>query len=404
MATYTEWTGGGSATSTSSSATSSNTWVTYRFSTITVNVFLSNGKPTHTVEAAYTENHRDGSSTTYTSVENEDYSITVTDTDTLYSVTFYSIARGATDDLTRTGGEKTITFTRQETGGGSGGDDSGGGSETDYPQPTGSVVVIDNGNNTFYIQTSYYTGYNACVSNIKWYYIDDETGAQIGNSHTINSDDFLTVEDGLVRTADIDLEFDYTNPTPRIVFAECSLDNDYHSGVTHTTTKEIYQYLAPVFPDNATITITTSTGKVTTKEPWTLSWTVAEPVNDNSPVVAYLILGYKESIEAIDIENFYGNSTEDSSTTQEIDLQSYNLLPKDTVWFSIQPFTENGNHEWILSEDTLFSEKLTIPSKGTIFLKVGTEWKEGQVWAKIDNVWKEAETVYLKTVEGWKET
>lgn len=398
MATYTEWTGGGSATSTSSSAGSNNTWVTYRYSTITVNVFLSNGKPTHTVEAAYTENHRDGSSTTYTSVEGEDYSITVTDTDTLYSVTFYSIARGATDDLTRTGGEKTITFTREEIAGGGGTGSGDGGDE-----PSGVVQVIDNGNNTFHIQVGYNTAYNAYVSNIKWYY-KDETGAQIGTSHTINNSDFLTTEDGLVRTAYIDLEFDYTNPSPRTVFAECFLCNDYYSGVACTTTEKINQYLAPVFPDGATATITTDTGKLTTNEPWRLSWTAAEPVNDNSPVVAYLILGYKDSLSSVNIENFYGSSTEDSSTTWDIDLQSYNLLSKDIVWFTIQPFTMNKNGEWMLSEDILNSEMLTIPSKGTIFLKVGNEWKEGQVWAKIDNVWKEAETVYLKTAEGWKET
>ena len=438
MATYTEWTGGGSATSTSSSAGSNNTWVTYRYSTITVNVFLSNGKPTHTVEAAYTENLRDGSSTTYTSVEGEDYSITVTDTDTLYSVTFYSIARGATDDLTRTGGEKTITFTREEIAGGGGTGSGDGGDE-----PSGVVQVIDNGNNTFSIKGGCSGDNNPYVSKVVYCYVDEDGNK--GNFIEAYNDETGAKKTNINITLELELYPEYTQDTgPRKIYAECLVcDDNYKAGVTVAITdnisETIKQYLPPIFPNDAVAEIITTSGKLTLKEPWILRWREAGQVNENSPLIGYYMhlqnmnngqlldnlkaAGTLESVIGWD-NTWYNipelNLTVDSESNLisiSIDPKESGIIPGNNYILRVGAYTQfgDGNDGDLLRSDGISSDEYTAKNNGVLYVKVNGEWQEGQVYMKVPMVdsqgntigskWAEAEAVYTRNADGeWEES
>lgn len=82
------------------------------------------------------------------------------------------------------------------------------------------------------------------------------------------------------------------------------------------------------------------------------------------------------------------------------------LVPGDQIKLSVQAYSVNGVTP---TPNKLLSSRVesapeTIQNAGVVHIKAGNEWVEGQVWVKAEGEWQEAETVNVKTSEGWQES
>lgn len=203
-------------------------------------------------------------------------------------------------------------------------------------------------------------------------------------------------------------------------YVRCSFTHN----ITGSSAREdnVKFYIAPGNPGVPKLSYKKS--RLTVKEPWTFTWSAAKAGNDNTPVVGYRIRLWKNGSEIPIREDGSGKILssnlgpsylgsnyyyyyDSASTTLITDPTLYEFKPKDTVQLNIYAYALNGAGEqlWSGNGDTpVFSSIYTVQNAGIVRIKADGTWKEGQVYVKVDNTWKEAETVNVKTADGWKES
>jgi hypothetical protein len=225
------------------------------------------------------------------------------------------------------------------------------------------------------------------------------------------------------------------------VTAEVVTDATYGPDVRVNAAVLIPNYIAPTKPTNVQLANSSfKNGRLTTKQPWTFTWNPAEANNDYSPVAGYSFRLYKNG-EAVDRIFCSGNELILDANGQDIasrDLTAYSTCelvidpvllgfePKDTVQLGVQAYARNGlgKTTWSLNNNTckysLYSgdtdvhvvgenetksTEYEVENAGVVKVKTPDHgWVEGQVWVKDASGWCEAETVLVKTSDGWMES
>lgn len=306
--------------------------------------------------------------------------------------------------------------------------------EDEKPEPNGGGGVSDNKNNTFFITGGYSLDYDAsCAENLSWYYIDYDVET---DEYTQTSDTYSAevIEDtkGLWYTENLDLTLDYENPGPRYVCAEVLLYNEYYpDGILTYIQGPVDQYLVPALPGDTKPTITTDSGSLTLKEPWILSWPAATKINDNSPIKGYFFClknnttntnvvlippeGYSTIGDPVNNWYYYTPSSQTEEIEVYVDPVQSGIVPGNEYVLYVGAYTQYGHvndgdkcPDPNDADDSgvpiyIYSATYTAKNKGAIFTKIGGEWVEGQVYAKVSGVWRPAETVHIRTEDGWEE-
>lgn len=309
----------------------------------------------------------------------------------------------------------------------------------------GSTVITDNYNNTFTIKATKGASstYNTAggPANLKWGYSDSYEKGSYTNGQTIDL--------GLSGTS-----------KARTIYATSTTTATYGDGVAAPTSANIRQYVGPNLATNLKIGYNKS--RFTLKENWTFSWT-APSINNECPIKGYRIRLYRKrgtgswiKLPIYDRDGGVGGITRDTTKdpidcywdrdgtstsitiyTKYYDKNNENYIsiypdadiqPGDEISFAVTAYTKygenydgsvtdaNGNPLCFKTSESFYcggtgstnkaSERqyITVQNAGIVRVNVGGEWKEGQVYIRADGEWKEAETVSIKTADGWKES
>ena len=283
---------------------------------------------------------------------------------------------------------------------------------------TASIRISDNGNNTFTISGALGTVSSPnSMTGASLYYT---TNGQQPNSAT-------------GYTTKIDLEAgsgkSYTSGAIAIPSA-CSVVwavtyNSFKYGTSPKSTGHISEkmkyYVAPKQPGTPALTSDSlKNNRLTIKQNWTYSWAAAEGGNtkDYNAVQGYWIRIWRWSKAT---EEWAAVKAEDdiTATSYTFDPNTYGFVVGDKVQFEVAAFSKNGKGDKLWSPITnkwngydLWTGSVvsTVENAGVVNIKVNTgtatkpvyEWVEGQVWVKIAQGWVEAETVNVKTNDGWQ--
>ena len=199
--------------------------------------------------------------------------------------------------------------------------------------------------------------------------------------------------------------------------AYTEVEGKYNTAKSSTHTLSIPNYKAPGNPGTPTISYTKN--RLTIKENWVFSWTAATKTNTSSPVKGYRIRLYKNGVK-IPIKSSTGETLSElrSGTTDDwlwdVNLTTITINPVlhdfkagDTVQVGVFAYTENGKSAKLWSgggTTAAVSPVYTVQNSGVMRVRVGNTWKEGQVHVRVGNSWIEAESVKIKTANGWKES
>jgi hypothetical protein len=196
-------------------------------------------------------------------------------------------------------------------------------------------------------------------------------------------------------------------------------------------------YAAPSWPTDAKVELHESSFKnkrLVTKQDWGWDWTLADQANNSSPVKCYRIrcfikrkgtnsfvntpiINYWDKATRISTELSAGDWVYDRDASYDLPMPmaagdfEEDLKPGDKIKLSVQAYSVNDLGEALLSSE-IASKEYTIENAGVVNIKVNTgtatkpvyEWVEGQVWIKSIDKWEEAETVSIKTADGWIES
>jgi hypothetical protein len=211
-------------------------------------------------------------------------------------------------------------------------------------------------------------------------------------------------------------------------------DSNYHNGagISKTTSFAIPQYVAPSKPGIPYLKV--KKRRVTIKEPWTITWKPAEAVNNSSPVKGYYIMVLRKANDSETFEyvrelkvsagnyiiiskgsnpnndtNYFVKWPGTSYTAIIKDPASLGFEPGDEVMLRIKSYTENtdGSKVWQLEGAAGAADAVyQVENAGIVHVKVPKSDTpvEGQVWVKVGDTWHEAESVVVKTSDGWKES
>jgi hypothetical protein len=208
-------------------------------------------------------------------------------------------------------------------------------------------------------------------------------------------------------------------------------DKTFSNITANTTVNAIWTpvYTNPGAPSNVYIDTTLlSRKKLTVKENWTWKWTAGTAGNSHTPVKGYGMRLYKNG-EPVDILNpttgvdisndgvarnwYYRETTECSLIINPL---KQGFKAGDKIKLGIYSFSRNGDNAIIwngngYADAEVFSPEYIIQNAGVAKIKTSDSagsWEEGQVWIKVDkngvSTWVEAETVSIKTADGWKES
>jgi hypothetical protein len=165
--------------------------------------------------------------------------------------------------------------------------------------------------------------------------------------------------------------------------------------------------------------------KLTVKEPWTFYWTAASN-GAGANVDSYRIRLYKNGVHVpikdsscnnISISDASGNHYYDSGNT-ETSITIYpnhqGFKARDRIKLGLYAHSTRGDNENMWSGEgavEVFSSEYVIQNAGVVKIKVDNTangWKEGNVFVKVLKngtvQWVEAETVNIKTADGWEES
>lgn len=269
--------------------------------------------------------------------------------------------------------------------------------------------IINNKNNTFSISVSAGgKGTNNPVKSTTLYY-------RIGDSGSFTKASSLSASGSLTCGAGSKSQY---------VYAYSVVEGTYGSSVTSATASlEIPNYAVPSAPGTPTLySSSLKNGRLTVKQNWTYSWAAATPANTSSPIKGYRIRLFKNDSPITGLtgsasNNNIGKGTgsleyldrESTSCTVTFNPNDFGFAPKDKVRLNIYSYTRNGANTQLFngngaSSAAVWSAETTVQNAGIMRVKVGNSWKEGQVWVKAGDKWYEAETVNVKTSEGWKES
>ena len=266
----------------------------------------------------------------------------------------------------------------------------------------GTTTIKDNGNNTFtIIATKGANGTNNSASgptNLKWGYTSSyEQGAYTNNST-------------------IKLAIDGYKDS-RTIYATSTTEATYGEDKVASTNTAVKQYFLPQPP--GTPKISYSRSRLTLKENWKFTWQAAASLNSTtSPVLGYRIKLYKNGVtvkglKATVITEGYKLSVDSNLANEWIDLSNttsiilnpidFQFVAGDNVKISVASYNTwgNGISNYSTSIESISYE---VQNAGVVKVKVNNKWKEGQVWVKVGGKWREAETVKIKTANGWKES
>lgn len=275
----------------------------------------------------------------------------------------------------------------------------------------GTVTITDNYNNTFKVTaTAGASGDNntASLGDIDWGYTTSY-GTKIANN---TSPTLTTSGKGNTRT----------------VYARAYTVGTKGDKIAASNSANIRQYFRPSAPGKPVLKYNKS--RLTIKESWKYQWAEATSTNTTtSPVLGYRLILYKNG-ESVCIKNASGqelstlskkgtwywdsNYKENGVPTVNIHPSLYGFKPGDTIKLAIKAFTRygkggaNNKGAVLLNNDSSSgwtgSDLLTIQNSGVMRIRVGNTWKEGQVHVRVGNSWVEAESVKIKTANGWKES
>jgi hypothetical protein len=305
-----------------------------------------------------------------------------------------------------------------------------------------NLTITDNGNNTFTISGKLgSSGTNNSLKSSCIYYTTDGTDPTDTNKKAIKID---LGADGKVSGKSIS-----STKTNTIVY--CSIKARLYCTFTYNTTNtsivsgKVRYYVAPKTPGTPTLQ---PLNRYTKKEYWTYTWPAATGNNTDSPVAGYRMQlvcrkrnaantgwaggwGYKQVNLSIDKTtlisgNQYYNTWRDGANNCTIKFRpsDFNLTANDVVKLGVRAYVTRGDGERLWSPGTdviegietygnTFSAEQVVQNAGVTKVKVdkGTaaapnvQWTEGLVMVKIsDTEWVEAETVYVKTDDGWQES
>jgi len=253
----------------------------------------------------------------------------------------------------------------------------------------GSIQIIDNGNNTVTIKGNKGTNgiNNGITSSTVYYKINGASNwtpvsltATSGGSFTIGTDKYpLKLTKNCTVAAYIESTFTYAGKNVSKT-----------KTATATSVNAIY-YPSATEPSPPVLSYTKS--RLTIKENWIFSWNPPSGVTPSG----YRICLTRNNKSVID----YNRETSQTGVT--IDPVSYDFKPGDTVRMTIQAYTKDANGNKLYS-DTVSSEVHTVMNAGIVRIKADNKWTEGQVWVKANDKWVEADTVFVKTASGWKES
>lgn len=174
-------------------------------------------------------------------------------------------------------------------------------------------------------------------------------------------------------------------------------------------TDNLKYYAVPTIEQAPVITCTKN--KLTVREPWTVSWKGKEG-NSNTPIQGYYVFIYQNGNNIMLVDdsdqilskqahnNEWAWNTKSSTIT--ISPKANNFKAEDEITIKVIAWGKNGAGDLMLSSPSSCTE--TIENAGIVRVKVNNVWREGQVWVKAGGTWHEAETVFVKTSTGWKES
>ena len=167
-------------------------------------------------------------------------------------------------------------------------------------------------------------------------------------------------------------------------------------------TVNIKRYVEPGPISN--IAVEFSKGRPVARGTWTVTWSPAEPRNDSSENIKYKVKILKCDESGI-YETFRSceyDTSKTSLTIEESDIKD--LAAGSKIRIVVTPYTVMGNGSILCDGEMSNFYEMTLENLGVIRVRVNNDWKEGLVRVYVNNDWVEAETVQVKTANGWKES
>lgn len=149
--------------------------------------------------------------------------------------------------------------------------------------------------------------------------------------------------------------------------------------------------------------------RFTLKEPWKIIFN-AEAGNSRAPIASYIVSVFVNDMSKLIIPKAESTSINIDGISWEADTQTLTIDPiakefkvgdKVKIYLEVRAKTGASN---IVTSTKAESIEYVVQNAGIVRVKVNDEWKEGQVYIKAGDTWHEAETVYVKTSSGWKES
>lgn len=399
----------------------------------TFNFYISSSDPTNAGLSTFKKNNKAWGSASYNISSNAKFTTTTYEVDcnnTLSNnITYYLVVSSENEYHFPEISKNNFAFTFEYTG------------IDSVSQGTGTTTITDNYNNNFTLSASAGSGNNnpTTLKDLRWSF----------DSATYNE----TFINGETKYNNPLGKHNYKNKSTRPVYAKSVTDPKYGDDILATAAINLIQFYTPTDPYNVNLTYTKN--RLTIKEPWKFSWKESTtPNSTTSPIKGYRITLYKNNvvltglsydstnkkiIPAENIESYI--DTGSTSTEVTINPVDFGYLPTDTVYITVQGYTqwsyrgdgktedtENGIWEYSAAvglskaNGVTFSGNLTVQNAGIVRVKVGNtgidtnDYKEGQVWVKISNTgndandWKEADIVKVKvsdtgnTTTDWQES
>ena len=304
-----------------------------------------------------------------------------------------------------------------------------------------TVTITENNNNSFTfnitpakngenneVTTTYAFGYDTNYSNN-----NGGSGFSVTGTSAVTKTHTLTTS-GTSNTRTV-----YVKVTAKPAW---QYDPNYNNGKGKdvTTSKAINQYLPPkTNASDITITTVKNSTDLSMKNTWNIAWTAATASNTPSQVAGYRIRIYKQGANedafstiqlyssdennkllsergAVGNDRYYYDRT-DTAVSMNMDPKMQNSPNADTIQIKsgdkikvgILAYAVDGKtNKYIYGDGAIdsqaYSPVYTVKGNGVVQIRVNGVWKEGQVYVRVDGDWKEAESVNVKTADGWKES
>ena len=278
-----------------------------------------------------------------------------------------------------------------------------------------TATLTDKGNNTCVVSGSLgKNGTNNKISSATLYYTTDNSDPS--DSSTRRSVSLSAVSGGSYSTT-----IPVTKACTAKVYVKCKFE---HNTTSTSNSKAVLYYAAPGAPGIPVISYNKS--RLTNKENWKVTWSIATAGNANSPIKGYRFRIYKKAAGAtkfttIPIYSTSGALLSDDMGTASgvIDHRYYydvaaismtiaplkhGIVPGDIIKIGLYAYTKNGAGEQLFTSAQTFSTEHLVQNAGIVNLKVNNSWVEGQVYVKANGVWEEADTVNIKVNGAWEES